>query len=282
MGAFAYEAEHAVSISDAQIEFNHLIYHPNKIYTDNHVHSHFEFHYITEGTTCYTMNFGDETPVSAGEWLLIGPNAWHEERVTERSSGYVLGFSLDATKENGLISVLLHTLYYKGEQNSDFGGLLSLMYREAQEEREEYETCCKNLFEYLLIRICRDISKSEKTKTHNELRRRNIYANIDTYFNRVFKNDGQRLCVEELASQLHVSPRHVNRMLLHHYGVTFHKKLTVTKIKYAEFLLKTTDRSVKEISESCGITEVCLTENFKKIHGMTPAKYRKANKMDTI
>jgi hypothetical protein len=49
MGAFAYEAEHTISISDAQIEFMHLIYHPNKLFTDNHVHSYYEFHYITEG-----------------------------------------------------------------------------------------------------------------------------------------------------------------------------------------------------------------------------------------
>ena len=53
-------------------------------------------------------------------------------------------------------------------------------------------------------------------------------------------------------------------------------------LQQGELLLKTTDRSIKEISASCGITEVCLTDNFKKIYGTTPAKYRKANKTDTI
>ena len=282
MGAFAYEAEHTISISDAQIDFMHLIYHPNKLFTDNHIHSYYEFHYITEGTTSYTMNFGEEIPVSAGEWLLIGPDAWHEESIVARSSGYVLGFSLDSAQERSLISVLLTTPYYKGGLNADFGEVLSIIYRESKEEREEYETCCKNLFEYLLIQICRDVSKSERTKTRKEIKQKNLYEAIDTYFNRVFKSTGQSLCMDDLASLLHMSPRHINRILLSHYGVTFHEKLVATKMKYAELLLKTTDRSIKEISASCGITEVCLTENFKKIYGTTPAKYRKANKTDTI
>ena len=89
MGAFAYEAEQTISISDAQIVFIHLIYHSNKLVTDNHVHSYYEFHYITEGTTSYTMNFGEAIPVSAGEWLLIGPDAWYEESIVAKSSGYV-------------------------------------------------------------------------------------------------------------------------------------------------------------------------------------------------
>lgn len=282
MGAFAYEAEHTISISDVHIKFSHLIYHSNKLFTDNHVHSYYEFHYITEGTTLYTMNFGEEIPVSKGEWLLIGPNAWHEERIIARSSGYVLGFSLDSVQEKTLISVLFNAPYYKGALNSDFGEVLTIIYRESKEERAEYETCCKSLFEYLLIQICRDVSSSKRIKTRKEIKHKNIYETIDAYFNLVFKNAGQDLCIDDLASQLHMSPRHINRILLDHYGVTFYKKLMATKMKFVELLLKTTDRSIKEISASCGMTEVCLTENFKKIYGTTPAKYRKANKMDTI
>ena len=255
-----------------------MIYHPNKLFTDNHVHSYYELHYITEGTTSYTMNFGEEIPVSAGEWLLIGPDAWHKECIAAKSSGYVLGFSLKSAREGSLVSVLRNMPYYKGGSNPDFGDVLSVMHRESMEEREEYEACCKNLFEYLLIQICRDVSKSERIRTRKEIKQKNLYEAIDTYFNRVFKSTGQSLCMDDLASLLHMSPRHVNRILVSRYGVTFHEKLIATKMKFAELLLKTTDRSIKEISASCGVTEVCLTKNFKRIYGTTPAKYRKANK----
>jgi transcriptional regulator GlxA family with amidase domain len=55
-----------------------------------------------------------------------------------------------------------------------------------------------------------------------------------------------------------------------------------TKIKYAEYLLRSTDYSVGEISTMCGVTAACLIDNFKKTYGVTPAKYRKFNETDTI
>ena len=146
----------------------------------------------------------------------------------------------------------------------------------------EYESYCKNLFSILLLHIQRSFTKQAAAKTSREAKLENTYMIIDLFFNRIFGHEGQNLTMEELSSQLHISSRHLNRLLQEHYGVTFHEKLMATKIKYAEYLLKTTDCSVGEISTMCGVTAACLIDNFKKIHGVTPAKYRKFNETDTV
>lgn len=79
-----------------------------------------------------------------------------------------------------------------------------------------------------------------------------------------------------------MTPRHVNRLLRKYYGVTFHEKLTESRIRFAAYLLENTDQSIAHISEAYGLTQASLITNFKKIHGVTPSKYRKLKKTDTV
>jgi quercetin dioxygenase-like cupin family protein len=88
-----YNAEYTIHVSGADIRFYQMVYSPKKLYTVNHVHSHFELHYITEGSAVYTMNFHDEITLEKGEWLLINRNVYHEEIIQHACGGYVLGFS---------------------------------------------------------------------------------------------------------------------------------------------------------------------------------------------
>ncbi len=282
MKSYTYYAEYFVNVCDIQAEFKYLIFQPFRFYAFNHTHSYFELHYVTQGTIRYTMNFHDEITLSAGEWMLISPNVLHEEHILTPSSGYALGFALPVSESNSLFSILSNMTYYKGQSNMEFGDILYKIVCEAKEKRAEYESCCKNLIGLLLIQIGREITKSEMDQTTKQPERKNMYVMIDDYFNRVFRYDGKNLSINELACQLHMSPRHINRILLDYYGITFHEKLMATKVKFAELLLRTTDQTIGEISANCDVTAACLIENFKKNYGMTPAKYRKLNKTDMI
>ena len=282
MEAQIYNAEYTIRVSDADIELYQMVYFPKKLYTVNHVHSHFELHYITEGSAVYTMNFHDEIRLGAGEWLLINRNVYHEEAIPHTCGGYVLGFNLQDVGKKSFFSSLHNLLYHKGGRDTELGDWMAKILLEAREQRPEYESYCKNLFSILLLHIQRSFTKQAAAKTSREAKLENTYMIIDLFFNRIFGREGQNLTMEELSSQLHISSRHLNRLLQEHYGVTFHEKLMATKIKYAEYLLKTTDCSVGEISTMCGVTAACLIDNFKKIHGVTPAKYRKFNETDTV
>lgn len=277
-----YNAEYTIHVSGADIKFYQMVYSPKKLYTVNHVHSHFELHYITEGNAVYTMNFHDEITLEKGDWLLINRNVYHEEIIPHACGGYVLGFNIQGMDQASFFASLPDLHYYKGVRDTELGEWMAKILLEAREQRPEYESYCKNLFAILLLHVQRSFTKQEAAKTSREMKMKNTYMIIDLFFNRIFGNEGQNLTMDELSSQLHISSRHLNRLLQEYYGVTFHEKLMATKIKYAEYLLRTTDYSVGEISTMCGVTAACLIDNFKRIHGVTPAKYKKFNETDTI
>ena len=277
-----YNAEYTIHVSDADIKIYQMVYFPKKEYTVHHIHSHFELHYITEGSAVYTMNFHDNIILREGEWLLINKNVYHEETVLGAASGYVLGFNLKNVEKKSFFSSLENLPYHKGGHDPELGEWMVQILTEAGEQKTEYADVCKNLFSILLIHLQRRFIHQESVKLPRAARLENTYMIIDLFFNRIFGDDGHNLTVEELVSQLHISPRHLNRLLQEHYGMTFHEKLMATRVKYAEYLLLNTDRSVGEISAMCGVTVACLIENFKRIHQMTPAKYRKFNKTDTV
>lgn len=277
-----YNAEYPIHVSNADIILYQMVYFPKKEYTVNHIHSHFELHYITEGSAVYTMNFQEEITLCKGEWLLINKNVYHVETIPESASGYVLSFNLKNVEKKSFFSSLEVIPYHKGGHDSEMGEWMSRILNEAGEQRPEYESYCKNLFSILFIHLRRSFIHEKSAKPSRTAEPENTYMIIDLYFNRIFGDDGHNLTIDELASQLHISPRHLNRLLREHYGETFHEKLMATRIRYAEYLLMNTDRSVGEISAMCSVTAACLIENFKKIHKMTPAKYRKFNRADTI
>lgn len=277
-----YNAEYTIHVSNADIKLYQMAYFPKKEYTVHHIHSHFELHYITEGSAVYTMNFHEEITLHTGEWLLINKNVYHEETIPGAASGYVLSFNLKNVEKKSFFSSLENLPYHKGGHDPELGDWMARILTEAGEQRPEYTSYCKNLFSILLIHLQRSFIHEESVKLSRAAKLENTYMIIDLFFNRIFGDEGHNLTIDELSSQLHISPRHLNRLLREYYGVTFHEKLMATRIKYAEYLLVNTDRSVGEISAMCSITAACLIENFKRIHHMTPAKYRKFNKMDTV
>ncbi len=277
-----YNSEYTIHLSNADVELYQLVYFPKKEYTVHHIHSHFELHYITEGSAVYTMNFHEEITLCAGEWLLINKNMYHEETIPKTASGYVLCFNLKCMEKKSSFSSLGVLPYHKGRYDPKLGEWMARILAEAEEQRPEYENYCKNLFSILLIDLQRNFTYEEEVKLPRIAKLENTRMIIDLFFNRIFGDDGHNLTIDELASQLYISPRQLNRLLHEYYGVTFHEKLMATRIKYAEHLLVNTDKSIGEISAMCCVTAACLIENFKRIHQMTPAKYRKFNRTDTV
>ena len=271
-----------LQLLNMNVEVYQMYFYLNRQYTINHTHSHFELHYITEGSIAYTMNFHEEIVLDSNEWLLINKNVYHEETIPETCGGYVLAF--DIPKELGKSHLDSFTVlpYYKSEKDSELGDLLNRILVETREQRLGFEDYRQNLFSQLFIHILRCLQGRETLKISENNQQENMYTTIDRFFNQVFAPNVNNITVQKLAAQLHVTPRHVNRILQKHYGVTFHEKLTEARIRYAAYLLESTDQSIAQISEANGLTQASLIANFKKIHGITPSRYRKLKKADTV
>ena len=84
-----------------------------------------------------------------------------------------------------------------------------------------------------------------------------------------------KIKIQDLADELKVSIRQVNRILHRLYGMSFTQKLTEMRLWEVARQLTLTQRSITAISQDCGFNNynyfyVCFREKF----GMTPTEYR--------
>lgn len=89
------------------------------------------------------------------------------------------------------------------------------------------------------------------------------------------QNFSSELTMEELAKHVSLNLSYFIRRFKQETGMTPHSYLTSIRLQQAIYYLKTTDRSVKDISYACGFqseNSFCIT--FKNHTGTTPTLYR--------
>jgi transcriptional regulator GlxA family with amidase domain len=79
-----------------------------------------------------------------------------------------------------------------------------------------------------------------------------------------------------IARAVNLSPSRLRHLFKRETGCTISQYLTQLKIQRAEFLLRTSFLSVKQISNQVGITSSGrFVREFKKAYGSAPSEYRK-------
>jgi AraC-like DNA-binding protein len=92
------------------------------------------------------------------------------------------------------------------------------------------------------------------------------------------ENITEELGVGVICKQFHISKSMLYREFHARFGCTVGEYITSKRIEAAEKLLRTTQLSVSEISEKCGIDNYqYFCRLFKKSRGLTPLQYRKNN-----
>ena len=86
--------------------------------------------------------------------------------------------------------------------------------------------------------------------------------------------------LEELAGHFNFSVSHCSRLIKTATGVGFKEWKKILRLKRAKYLLTNTNLGVAEISSALGwLNPENFIRSFQKEFGMTPAKYRKKNKI---
>lgn len=237
-----------------------------------HCNAEFELHIILSGSCVLDVN-DQRYPLSVGSAIVIAPNQFH-------SSGQVsdvferLSISLVADK-NGRVFDLLRRLsalpvFRLTEAQL---GICRQLLQEVNTTGLFHEELSHAYLTALLVDVLRlvysDYSAVGSSSKQEGYKPYNI---IDNFFSSWPSPVGSE---QELARLLHLSRRQLNRILLQHYGMTFREKLMRSKMDYAAWLLRTTDRRVSEIVKMAGYsTESSFFSSFKKYYGITPMRYR--------
>lgn len=157
-------------------------------------------------------------------------------------------------KNNTAISPLLKTISEEYHKNTDF--LLSIQFHQIM---------------LLMYRI------AESWQSYNK-------ANSDVpYFNQlaklrsqIQKNPSHRWHIQDMASQLMLSPAYFQVLYKKAFGVTCLSDVIHAKINSAKELLLSTNMTVAAIAEELGYNHVYhFIRQFKKNTGMTPGNFRK-------
>ncbi|MCM1382571.1 MAG: AraC family transcriptional regulator, partial [Muribaculaceae bacterium] len=91
----------------------------------------------------------------------------------------------------------------------------------------------------------------------------------------MYSSPGQYRSVEGIAGKVNLSPPHFQRLYKKQFGVSCYEDLLSAKTKAAQYYLKNTNMTVKEISSACGYeNDVCFMRRFKQRTGLTPTEYR--------
>lgn len=87
----------------------------------------------------------------------------------------------------------------------------------------------------------------------------------------------EKLSLEDLADQFHLSQKYISRYFKEHFQLTFVSYTNYLRLAYARSLLETTDLPVTEVALQSGFPNVSyFIRVFKEKYGSSPQKYRKA------
>lgn len=237
-----------------------------------HNNAEWELHLILSGA-CRVDIDDQHCLVHAGQMILIAPGLYH---FPKNLPGDFERFSLSLTIPDGL---LLKQLQYHVPTSTIISGEESLcqlargIIQESTNKRAYSRTYCRALLTQYILDIFRHLDITDDAQNIPDKTASNdLTALIDSYFEQHFADT----CGEKaLADILHISRRHLIRVLQENYGMTFRQKLIHTRMDYAAWLLRTTSMKISQVSSTVGYTsEAAFFRVFRQNFGITPKQYR--------
>ena len=101
------------------------------------------------------------------------------------------------------------------------------------------------------------------------------YAQISEAVDFIRENHRGKLTVGDIANELSISPRQLNRRFRNSFGMSAQEFLTKTRLQAAMDMLISTDASILEIALQFGFCDQsAFTHQFSKNIGITPRRFR--------
>ena len=104
------------------------------------------------------------------------------------------------------------------------------------------------------------------------------YPEIHSVLEFIHKNYALSITIDDMVRDINISKYHFIRIFKRQMGVTPYEYLTDYRMKMAKILLRTTYKSIFEISDEVGYkSKSNFISKFRDLNGVTPAQYRKEN-----
>ena len=238
------------------------LYH-NCLTKDPFPHSHpmFELHYFVEGN-CIVETKSERALCQQGSFLLLPPHSVHRllpEGESVRTMSFVFGM-------DDMIAYPKDV--WRIPDGFTGGERLFRIREELVEQQPLYAEKIRGELTALLADIVRTLGEPGNTASEiNE----NRAERIQTYLME-HRFDTNCSC-EDLAEEMHLSTRQVQRLCTQYYGATFRHLLTSMRMEIADYRLRTTDVSIGELAHQIGYSSsASFSAAYKRYFGVSPSK----------
>lgn len=265
---------------------------PSRIkHIGNHCHSSYELHYIPYGKGRLTAG-GRSFQISPMTLYLTGPDVYHEQigDPADPMAEYCINFEIikkqvkpdkktgNPDKDSKSIEKLLSgTSFWFGNDEYNCINLFEKIMEEINRKHIGYYLNIRNYLSIILLNTIRCYSSDQLSPNAPPVKA--VTDKWRLICDQYVQNNWNTRTINELASHLGVSIRHLNRIFVKYYGMSFHKKLTLVRMENAANQLAETSMSVREIAELVGYDDHCyFCRIFKKHFHMTALEYRKKAK----
>ena len=228
---------------------------------------------------------GERLKLSAGEAVIIPKGLSHTKAPDNQNAEWIAirfscreisGGSFDLYKEIGRIANGDSIVVFKDASDiyNDICDIIKLS------DDSHPMLPAMRMLELLISFSCRGYTEmlpvelsSASSEPDTDIRR------IDRLDQIIHNNYTQQLTSTEIADQLFISIRQLDRISKKRYGESIHRVIMDRRITAAEKMLLEGDMSVESIGSSVGFSSHSgFYREFERKHGMTPTEYRKRNK----
>lgn len=245
---------------------------------NNALHEEIEIKCFYEGSA--TLLIGSQTvPVKAGDVVVVNPYEFHATVNTGKDKGKYHLFMLPLDFFTGIPELDLRRILFAEEQQFTTHHTDSRLYGFLMQAAEEFR---QNRDSNLLIRsllmaafallLQNGLGETKAAPTQKSLR---SYLVIEPAL-RCIKNEyGRVMTVEELAKLCNVSKHYFCRVFKSITGKSVMEYLRDFRLRVANVLLQSTDRSISEIAACCGFDSAnYFSRCYRQHYGHSPRQSR--------
>ena len=257
-----------------------------------HTHDELELIYVQQGTLEGRIVLYDYE-ITSQEFLIVNRNALHTIQGGCNNETYLIHIDLHYFEE--LIPGISNMIFVVDPK---------------LESKSPYHTSLKQLVEKIIMLYFSSNTDStdlimdeamkmlsllsnQFTQWHfqdNKLTYTNPYRNKPIQLERlrriisfIYSHGSERITLENIASQEHLSSYYVSRLFADGMGMPFKQYLTLARVEYAHYLLLATSLSLGDVGLECGFpNRKSFREAFQKYTGMTPQQVRDPHYGTTI
>lgn len=251
------------------------------------------FHNCIEIGLCETdsgiMEFmNTSAEFKAGDVTIVGsdiPHTTYSSKGTASKWSYIfinindlLGpyFSIDLIADNSLTHKLLHNFYaiLSQEKYPDIHNITVELVNCLTRKELNFQFIARGLVFALFLKMINIVSEDSKSSSPSSSH--DDYLVIAPALDYIREHYMNEFTVDTLADECHMSPTHFRRNFTQIMGQGPLSYLNDVRIQNADVLLRTTEMSILDISESVGFNSVSsFNRHFSELYGMPPLKWRK-------